>query len=104
MAKRVITEVKTILEQEDRDLIYKEIGSLIIDRAKEALRFAEQNKWDEIGIGFADAGDWVLILGSIQDGSISTLEELKEKINRMDTQPREYWYDVIDSIEDSVRD
>lgn len=102
MARRVVVQTRTELDDTDRERIALVIGNHISSICAESMRAIEQNVWDDLNISLADAGDWGIILADIMRKDIMTLEEIRERVNRLDTAARDIWWDVIEQIVQQV--
>jgi hypothetical protein len=99
MARRVVVQVRTELDDADRELIMQDIGPHILVACASARDAVEGRQWNDLGIGLADAGDWGMILSDIMRKDITTLEEIRARVGRLDTSARTPWWDVLDRIE-----
>lgn len=102
MARRVIVKTETHLDDADRALIAQDIGAHILAQCARARDAVEGKRWNDLGIGLADAGDWGMILRDIMRKQINTLEEIRERVGRLDTAARTPWWDVLEQIESNV--
>jgi hypothetical protein len=102
MARRVIVQTRTELDDTDRARIAQEIGARIQAECAQAQRAIEQGVWNNLNIGLADAGDWGMILADVMRKDILTVEEIRERVGRLDTAARSVWWDVLDEIEQTV--
>lgn len=102
MARRVVVQTRTELEDVDRVLIEKVIGGHIKAACEKAQKAIAYQMWDNLNIGLADAGDWGMILSDIMRKDITTLEEIRERVGRLDTAARDIWWDVLDEIEHNM--
>ena len=102
MARRVVVQVRTELDDADRELIMQDIGPHILVACASARDAVEGRQWNDLGIGLADAGDWGMILSDIMRKDITTLEEIQDRVGRLDTSARTPWLDVLDRIECQV--
>ena len=103
MAKKVVTEIKIILDQNDINVITKHIGDGILEQIDYARTKALDGKWEDITCGLSDAFDWANILSQVRSGEIKDLESLTERIGRLDTAAREIWWEVLNPIWKSVQ-
>ncbi len=102
MARRVVTQVRTELDDADRELIQQDIGAHILAECARAQQAVQGRQWNDLTIGLADAGDWGIILSAIMRKEITTLEEIQERVGRLDTAARTPWWDVLERIESQV--
>ncbi len=102
MAKRIIVKTETQLDDADRELIQQDIGAHILSECARAQQAVQGRQWNDLTIGLADAGDWGIILASIMRKEITTLEEIQERVARLDTAARTPWWDVLERIESQV--
>lgn len=103
MARRVVLQVRTELDDTDRELIARDIGVCIKIECDHALRALQNKSWDNLTIGLADAGDWGVILSDIMRKDINTVEEIRERVGRLDTSARTVWWDVLEMIESNIQ-
>ncbi len=99
MARRVVVETRTELDDADRARIALVIGSQISTICAESMRAIEQGVWDDLTISLADAGDWGLILSDIMRNDLKSVEEIRERVGRLDTAARDTWWEVLDQIQ-----
>ena len=104
MARRVVVQVRTELDDADRELIMQDIGAQILTECVRAREAVEGRQWNDLGVRLADAGDWGMILSDIMRKDITTLEEVRDRVGRLDTSARTPWWDVLDQIESQVTD
>jgi hypothetical protein len=102
MARLVVVQTRTELEDVDRERIALVIGTRICTICAESMRAIEQDVWDNLNISLADAGDWGMILSDIMRKDINTVEEIRERVGRLDTAARDIWCDVLDEIEHNM--
>jgi hypothetical protein len=102
MARVVVVQTRTELDDADRDLIREYMGPLIKEECAQAQRAIDQGLWNNLNIGLADAGDWGLILADIMRKEIMTLEDIQARVGRLDTAARDAWYHVLDRIQKSA--
>ena len=102
MARRVVTQVRTELDDADRELIMQDIGPHILVACATARDAVEGRQWNDLGVGLADAGDWGMILSDIMRKDITTLEEVRDRVGKLDSSARTPWWDVLDRIETSA--
>lgn len=102
MARMVVVQTRTELDDADRDLIAQEIGSQISTICAESMRAIEQGIWDDLTISLADAGDWGLILSDVMSKDLTSVEEIRERVGRLDTAARDVWWDVLDQIAENM--
>jgi hypothetical protein len=102
MARRVVVETRTELDDADRARIAQEIGTRISSICAQSMRAIEQDVWDDLNIGLADAGDWGLILSDIMRKDITSVEEIWARVGRLDTAARDAWWEVLDAIQSSA--
>ena len=99
MARRVVVQTRTELDDADRALIAKEIGARIQAECAQAQRAIEQGVWSNLNIGLADAGDWGMILADVMRKDIMSVEEIRDRVGRLDTAARDVWSEVLDAIQ-----
>lgn len=102
MARMVVVQTRTELDDADCELIAQEIGAriqLACDTAQKAIAYG---MWDNLNIGLADAGDWGMILADIMRKDLTSVEEIRERVGRLDTAARDVWWDVLDQIEENM--
>jgi hypothetical protein len=102
MARVVVVQTRTELDDADRDLIREYMGPLIQAECALAQRAIDQGLWNNLNIGLADAGDWGLILADIMRKDLTTLEDIQARVGRLDTAARDAWYHVLDRIQKSA--
>jgi hypothetical protein len=102
MARRVVVETRTELDDADRERIALVIGSQISTICAESMRAIEQGVWDDLTISLADAGDWGLILSDIMRNDLKSVEEIRERVGRLDTAASDTWWEVLDQIQSTA--
>lgn len=102
MARRVVVQTRTELDDADRELIAKEIGARILTECARAQQAIAQGVWNNLSIGLADAGDWGMILADVMRKDLTSVEEIRERVGRLDTAARDVWWDVLDQIEENM--
>ena len=99
MARRVVVQTRTELDDADRELIASHIGAHIQVECATATEALTSKMWSNLNIGLADAGDWGMILSDVMKKDLTTMEEIRERVGRLDTAARAVWWDVLDQIE-----
>jgi hypothetical protein len=102
MARRVIVETRTELDDADRARIARVIGSQINQICLESIHAIKHGVWDDLNISLADAGDWGLILSDIMRNDLKSVEEIRERVGRLDTAARDAWWEVLDQIQSTA--
>jgi hypothetical protein len=102
MARRVVVETRTELDDADCELIASHIGAHIQVECAKATEALTSKMWSNLNIGLADAGDWGLILADVMRKDITSVEEIRERVGRLDTAARDAWWDVLDQIQSTA--
>lgn len=104
MARRIVVQTRTELDDADRERIALVMGTRISTICAEHMRAIEQGVWDDLTIRLADAGDWGMILADIMRKRIMSVEEIRARVARLDTAARDAWSDVLDQIQSEASD
>lgn len=99
MARVVVTQTRTVLDDSDREFIAFHMGAWIQAECAKATEALESKTWNNLTIKLADAGDWALILADIMRKDLTTLEEIQERVGRLDTAARDVWWTVLENIQ-----
>ena len=102
MARRVVVQTRTELDDADRQRIALVIGTHISQICLESMHAIKDRIWDNLNISLADAGDWGLILADVMRKDINSVEEIRERVGRLDTAARDAWWDVLDQIQSTA--
>jgi hypothetical protein len=104
MARRVVVQTRTELDDVDRERIAQVIGTAVCAICAESMRAIEQGVWDDLTISLADAGDWGMILADVMRKDLSSVEDIRARVARLDTAARDVWWTVLDEIESRIQD
>jgi hypothetical protein len=99
MPKEPLAAQQTDLDRERLQQIRLHMSGHIQNVVSRSQRLIKKGKFGQVGCNLKDAGDWVLILGYMDIGYISTMDQLKERLYKLDTDSRDPWFMFIDQLE-----
>lgn len=99
MPKEPLAAQQTDLDRERLQQIRLHMSMAVQNVVSRSQRLIKKGKFGQIGCNLKDAGDWVLILSYIDLGYISTMDQLTERLHRLDTDSRDPWFTFIEQLE-----